>query len=309
MFDFPRSTLSLCCFSFVASSAIICQEAQAANTANKAVLSAASVAAAEVNIEHGKINTADASPADPGRYEIEAWFSFTRAKQFWDASGCTHDRGLFREQNIGVSVTVGLVENVDIAVRGGYGWLEDNHSGFNKDAEAMGRATEHDLSDMEVSGRYRFYNNAERRLEIAYIAGMTIPSSTGSAQEDISASQKFWSLSQTVAATKDWEQWTLNGDIGFSLPMGNKRENARGSLNIDLALGYQILPWLQPELELNYSHDYLADGHDAQTLAMTAGLVMPINETLRVNIGIQQGVWGENADKATSICAAVKFAF
>ena len=173
----------------------------------------------------------------------------------------------------------------------------------------MNPSTGRGFTGMKVSGRYRFYSNEKRRLEIAYMAGMTIPTGSGSGQNDIGVSQEFWSLEQAVVINKDWERWTINGDIGFSLPMGNKRENARGSLSIDLALGYQIVPWLQPELELNYSHDYLADADHAQMLAMTAGLVMPINETLYVNIGVQQGVWGKNADKATSLCAAVKFAF
>jgi len=272
-------------------------------------LSAAPATAVEIGIEHGKINTADASPVDPGHYEIEASFSFTGAKQFWDASGHTHDRGLFQEQNIGLSFRAGLVDNFDIAVSGAYSWLKDEDNNFDEDAGMVGPSTGDGVTDIEVSGRYRFYNNAERHLEIAYIAGVSIPTGNNSDRDGIGTSQGFWSFNQTLVASKDWERWTLNGDIGFSLPIGNKRENARGLFSIDLALGYQILPWLQPELELNYSHDYLADTDHAQMLAMTAGLVMPINETLRMNIGVQQGVWGENADKATSLCATVKFAF
>ena len=36
---------------------------------------------------------------------------------------------------------------------------------------------------------------------------------------------------------------------------------------------------------------------------------MPVDETLRINIGVQQGIWGENSYKATSIVTAVKYAF
>jgi len=292
-----RPTLSPCYFAFVVSFTSICQQTLAANTA------------AAINIEHGKINTADASPVSPGQYEIEASFLFTRAKQFWDANGHTHDRGLFREQNIGLSITAGLTENTDITVSGGYSWLKDNDNNFDEDAGIRGPSTGHDFTAMVVSGRYRFYHDEARRLEIASITEVTIPTGSDSGQKDICVSQEFWSLSQTLVVSKDWQRWTLNGDIGFSLPIGDKRENARGSLNIDLALGYQILPWLQPELELNYRHDYLADEDDAQTLALTAGLVMPMNETLLLSIGIQQGVWGKNADQATSLCATVRFAF
>ena len=116
-------------------------------------------------------------------------------------------------------------------------------------------------------------------------------------------------MNQTLVVPKDWGKWTGNIDLGYALPMGNKRVNYRGTFSIDFAIGYQILPWLQPEIELNYSLDTFADENDAQTLAVAGGLVMPVDETLRINIGVQQGIWGENSYKATSIVTAVKYAF
>ena len=116
-------------------------------------------------------------------------------------------------------------------------------------------------------------------------------------------------MNQTLVVPKDWGKWTGNIDLGYALPMGNKREIYRGTFSIDFAIGYQILPWLQPEIELNYSLDTFADENDAQTLAVAGGLVMPVDETLRINIGVQQGIWGENSYKATSIVTVVKYAF
>jgi hypothetical protein len=263
----------------------------------------------EISIEHGKINTADASPVDPGHFELEPSFAYTRSERFWDESGHSHGRGLYREQNIGLSFTAGLVDNVDVNINGGYSWLKDNDNDFDGDGELTGPFRGEDFTDLEMSGRYRFYNDEERHLEIAYIAGVTIPTGNSSDQDEIGTSQEYWSFNQTLVATKDWGRWTLNGDIGFALPIGNKRENARGSFNADLALGYQALPWLQPEVELNYGHEMLTDENDEQVLAVTAGLVMPINDTLRVNVGVQQGLWGESTDKSTTLVTAVKFAF
>lgn len=283
-------------------------QAQAANTV-QSEMPAAAAAAEEISVEHGKINTADASPVDPGHFELEPSFSYTRSERAWDASGHSHGRELFREQNIGLSFTAGLVENADLNISGGYSWLKDNDNDFDEGDDLIGPSRGEDFTDLEVSGRYRVFNNEEIHLETAYIAGMTIPTGSSSDLDAIGTSQEFWSFNQTLVATKDWGRWTLNGDIGYALPIGNKRENARGTLNSDVALGCQILPWLQPEVELNYSHDYLENEDDAQMLAVTAGLVMPVNETLRVNLGVQQGVWGENADKATTMLTAIKFAF
>jgi hypothetical protein len=59
-----------------------------------------------------------------------------------------------------------------------------------------------------------------------------------------------------VAASKDLGQWTASADIRYALPLGNKRDNARGTFNSEVALGYQLCPLLQPEKELNYSYDF-----------------------------------------------------
>jgi hypothetical protein len=44
-----------------------------------------------------------------------------------------------------------------------------------------------------------------------------------------------------LAVTKDWGRWTANADVGYSLPFGNRRGDARGLLTGNVALGYQAL--------------------------------------------------------------------
>ena len=48
----------------------------------------------------------------------------------------------------------------------------------------------------------------------------------------------------------------------------------------DAALGYQLRPWLQPEIEVNYCSYFFQEEENGQQLAVTGGLVMPVNETL-----------------------------
>lgn len=138
---------------------------------------------------------------------------------------------------------------------------------------------------------------------------MTLPTGSDSNRDTIGTSQEFWSFDQTLVASKDWGSWTANVDLGYALPFSNKRGDARGILNADVALGYQVLAWLQPEVELNYSYEYLENEDDAQIIAAMVGLVMPMNDLLRVNLGVQQGLWRENTDKTTTLLMAVKFAF
>ena len=263
----------------------------------------------KVEPEHGKINTLDASPVDPGHFEIEASYFYTHTTRYWDNVGDVHDRGLARDQALGLSVTVGVIENVDVAVCSSYRWMKDTENDFDKDDGIVGPETGHGLGDVNISGRYRFFESKEKGISIAYIGGFTLPTGSGSSVQEIGTSQEYWSFNQALVATKDWGKWTANIDVGYALPFGDKREDARGTLNSDIAVGYQILPWLQPEVELNYSRNFLANDNDQEVIATTVGLVMPINERVRVNTGVQQGLWGRNTDKATSLYAAVKLAF
>lgn len=261
----------------------------------------------EAGPEHGKINTPDASPVDPGHVEIESSFAHTQAKRYWDRSGNSRDRGRAREQVLRLAATVGVVENFDIAAGGCYVWLKDADNDFDPDDGVFGPDRGHDLGDIELSGRYRFFEG--HGLELAYIGGVTLPAGSSSSRDEIGTGQEFWSFNQTLATSKNWGKWTANAAVGYALPLGGKRENARGTFNADAAVGYQVLPWFQPEIELNYCHDFLATEEDSEVVAATIGLVMPINEELRVNAGVQQGLWGQNADKATTLILAVKLAF
>ena len=265
--------------------------------------------AEDVVPEHGKLNTADASPVDPGHLELEASYAFTHSGHFWDNDGVSTARAQTRQQVLGLTATFGVLADVDMAVSGSYVWLEDKDNDFDPGDGELGPEQGRGLGDLAISGRYRFYASKEQHLAMAYIAGVTVPTGSSSSRDAIGTSQEFWSFNQTLVANKDWGKWTANVDVGYALPWGEKSDRARGTFRADGAVGYQILPWLQPEIELNYSHGFFVVDNDKEVVAVTAGLVMPLTDRLRVNTGVQQGLWGRNADNATCLYAAVKVAF
>jgi hypothetical protein len=252
-------------------------------------------------IEHAKLNTADASPVDPEHYEVEMGYSWTQAKRAFDADGDTHQRELAREQAVGLALTVGLVPNVDVNIGLDYLWLRDDDNVAPTTGEGLG--------DLCFGGRYRFFTSEHYGIEAAWITGVTVPTGSDGSDDELGVSQEFWSWDNSLVVTKDLERLTMNAEVGWSQPLGEDRGDDRGTLIANLAAGYQILEWLQPEVELNYSRKYANGEADESALAVTAGLVMPINDCLRVNLGVQQAVWGENADKATAAMLAVKLGF
>ncbi len=130
-----------------------------------------------------------------------------------------------------------------------------------------------------------------------------------SGPDRLGTSQEFWSWENVLVATKDWGPWTANGEIGYSLPFGEKKGSARGVFFANTAVGFQILDWLQPEVELNYFKEFVAEGDPGQALALTAGLVLPVHDRLRIMIGVQRGVWGRNIEQPTTLQMAVKTSF
>ncbi len=257
--------------------------------------------------ERAKINTPDASVVDPGHYEVEAGFSYGWASRQWDADGNDQSRGFVSDHTMSLAATVGIANNLDVGIATTYSWLFDKDNDFDGDG-VVGPRTGRGIGGLEIGARYRFIQSEQQNLDVAYVGSLMLPTGTESNQNKIGTSQEYWSLNQSLVVSKDWGRWTANGDLGLALPFG-KKGPTRGVLNADLAGGYQLFPWLQSEIELNYAHEFVANSDDGDVIAITAGLVMPVTDTWRVNAGVQQGLWGANADKATIVSLSVASAF
>ena len=76
---------------------------------------------------------------------------------------------------------------------------------------------------------------------------------------------------------------------------------------MNFAVGYQILKWLQPEAELIYDHDFGEHGQTANLVSVVLGFVMPVNDHVRFETGVQQDVLGSNKSQTTSGIFSVAF--
>jgi len=97
-------------------------------------------------------------------------------------------------------------------------------------------------------------------------------------------------------------------EVGYSLPFGAQRGEERGALFGNVAGGWQVLSWLQPELELNYEHTYTtssAGGSDV--LAVTGGFVVPFGEERLISVGMQYATWGRRLEQSASGIAILKW--
>lgn len=251
-------------------------------------------------LEHGKAATADASPVDPGLLEAEigytpSWNDRGGSLGF-DHAEDAHQHALFG------TVTWGVAPDVDVNVGATVGAIYD--AGHHHDD---GSAPKHGsgIGDVAFGARWRFLNLQERALELALTVGAVAPTGTHHDTDRIGLSQGYWSGRAALVATKDIGRATVNGELALGAPLSGDAGGLRSVVQANAAFGVHVLPWLQPEVELNYQ-SYL--GLRSQVLAATAGVVAPFGAGQRIVVAVQQGIWGQNATQTTSALVAFKTA-
>ncbi len=215
----------------------------------------------------------------------------------WTRTG----RPLLREREFGIGIGYGLVENVDIGIGLGYADVLDHDTDQRHG---------HGLADLEIAAKWRFYYDEDARLEVAYIPAVVLPVGRHETDRRLGITDDFASVYNGIAVSKDWTgRATSNFDAGFNCPVGGgDRDGYRGTFNADAAFGYHVLPWLQPEVELNYAHDFCR-GSDGDFIAVTAGFIICCHDHVRADIGYQQAILGRNTDRTGGGMAGVTLCF
>lgn len=250
------------------------------------------------SVEHGKAFTGDATPVEPGRVEVE----FAYAPSWWATAGAM-DRLSGEQHTVAAAVSVGLVRDVDARLVMGWSLLRAAPEVPGAPVQGNGP------SDTTVAARWRFLSLADPAIDLAVSLGVTIPTGTRAAPDRLGTSQESWSLGGSLLASADRGLFTFGAELGISAPVGPRVSNDVGLLVCNLAVGYQALPWLQPELELNYQHEIeLGEQPDERVLWATAALVVPV-DAVRVVVGGRFPVWVRDASVGPMATAAVKLAF
>jgi len=252
-----------------------------------------------IQCEHAKVNTEDATPVDPGTIEVELGYGMVYAGDAFNDERENVDRELLREHGCALVLTVGVVENLDIGVEQGYVDLHDEEE-FVEDGEGLG--------DLGVGFKWRFFAEEDDgdALDIAWVGGLVVPWGRDGAQDRLAVTQDFWSTDQSLVMSQDWDETTVNGALTVSVPLEDV-EGYDATLAADFAMGYHVTQCLQPELEINYAHDFQT-GEDSDSVGITAGLIACLPAGFRIDAGVQQIVAGKNVDESTSVSVALVYA-
>jgi hypothetical protein len=168
----------------------------------------------------------------------------------------------------------------------------------------------HGLADAVVGGRVRCLRSERHALDVAVVANVVLPVGRRGSADAVELTQGFWSVDAAVVASKDLGPLTANVEAGFLLPVGAARGDDRGVAFGNVAWGVQLLPWLQPVLELGYQYALeAAPDDDAQLLTVTAGLIMPLEGGYRLGAGLRHAAWGRGVGQSTGATLAFSSAF
>ena len=248
--------------------------------------------------EHGKAFTGDATPVEPGRVEVE----FAYAPSWWATAGAV-DRLSGEQHPVAAAVSVGLLRDLDARVV--VGWALVHAAPGAPGAPVQGSG----ITDTTIAGRWRFLSLDEPAIDLAVSAGVTMPTGTRSAPDRLGTSRESWSVGGALLASADWGRFTAGAEVGLSAPVGPTTSNDVGLVVCNAAVGYQALPWLQPEVELNYQHEIeLGEQPDERVLWATAALVLPV-DAVRVVLGLRFPVWSRDAEVGPMATAALKIGF
>ena len=246
--------------------------------------------------EHGKAFSCDATPVDPGGVELEIAY----APWWWAMPGSVDRAG--SAQSFVVAAGVGLVRDVDARIAVGWSLLREREA----DRPEMRGAG---VGDTMLAMRWRFLRLASPAVDLAVVGNVVIPTGTRETPTSLGTGQGAWSLGGALVASADRGPWTANVELGWSSRLGAAAGDDLGLIAANVALGVQVAPWLQPEVELNYQHE-LEGGvePDERVLWATAGVVLPVAPA-RLVAGVRLPVWQANAAAGPTLTAALKLAF
>lgn len=244
--------------------------------------------AAALEPETAKLITEDAYTVDSGATEIELAYGYVVANRTFGNSNSRNDRGHTHEHVVNLAVTHGINDNLDGGLGFGGAHITD-HEEEARDGDGFG--------DLGVGAKWLFYNWEESAVAASYLPGFIIPVGETSDDKKLGPGQDYWSFNQLLALTKNWGRVTSSYDLGFSLPFGDERDNERGTLVADAAVGYQVNEWFQPEFELNYQHGYIKDEGDADLFGLTIGAILNVADAWRIDTGVTSAVYGRNSDQ------------
>lgn len=246
-------------------------------------------------VESGKIHANDPATLDPGTWEIQPTCFYYTSNRSYGPDGISRPDSRQNQTILGTQVTYGVAEGLDVNVLLGHTSGFDSAGAVDPFTGANFALSGAGISDGNVGVRWRFYDNSEAEVTMAYLSFLTLPGSARGGPSNLSLSQDATSLDHRWVSQKNIGRLCLVSDLGFAHPLGGNNIGFQGGMSVDLAAGYQLNDALQPLVELNYATSWTQDAPNSDNTAVTVGFTYyPIDE-VRLNMGVIRTLAGHNS--------------
>lgn len=251
--------------------------------------------------EHNKLFTADPFPVQPGRVQLSPMYLFLGATDEWGDNWDLNPRGTTIEHTGLLIASTGVVRDVDISASIGFSDILD---------EENPARTGGGFTDFGIGSTIMFYHTRRLEFAISYIPTFLFPSGTRSTISTIGPSQEAYIFDHRLAANADWKPKLITcADIGYSFFINAGNATIKGIASTSWAVGYQVLDWLQPEVEFGYFYAIGRNAPNRQGFTVAGGLIMPVSRSVRVDFGAQYIVVGKNNPNTTLALLDVAITF
>ena len=191
--------------------------------------------------------TDDPEPTDFGHWEIYAPLLETEGsgRDFEGSAGAELNYGAAKDLQLTVGLAGGYTHD-----RSGWRW---------------------GLADLEVSAKYRFFNDEDAGLQVAVFPGLTMPTATnGMGSRHVTALLPVW-------AQQDLGMWSVFGGGGYAINPGSGDRNYwTGGVAVTRRVGERLLVGIEADREGATTVDGQA------TSSMGLGVIYALKKPLRV---------------------------
>lgn len=266
---------------------------------------------------HDRLAAESATPVPPGSLEAELGLDYSRTLErprgFFNNSWRLRHAEKTRVWDWGLSLTYGVMADLDATVAAGYSDIKDRNRPFD-DRFARG------YDDLDIGAKWRFHQDPAAGLSIAYVPTLTIPVAEEAKTGRLGPGQKFWGLTNRLALTQDMDALTANLDLGYMLPFGRTRKhyarefnfesvNTRGILDANLGVGFVAHEHFIPEAGLSVAHEFRSRGNDSTAFDAVIGAAIPLTEQVRAKVGLREPLLGRNALRTRSLMVGLAVQF
>jgi hypothetical protein len=252
--------------------------------------------------EPAKVFTQDAFTVDPGHWEVSMAGALERSHQAFDDNGKVVAKpGSFQDALL-AGVVLGLDQGLDLSVSVFWASVEDKQQGLE-----TGNGNGNGPGDLQLELRWQFRRSDGWNL--AYLPRLVAPMGKSQIPDNLSPGQPYWSLDNTLVASRVQGRWASSVQTTLSLPVGGDRNGYRRLLALNSGVGYQVTQAFQVELEWLIEQQEFEQAQAAWRSSLALGAVVQVSPWLRLDAAILQGMHGQRADRLNAVVANFVFQF